>query len=387
MNEKFDWKKYLTFDNIERYAPIAAFFPLGMSIVIGMLSRLLVMFFGWFIVVRIIRNVLLLVLKIIFCGGSIGAAVGLVYVAIKSKDVSKIYTWIAPGAVICAAISCLGIAFRISVLAWLFGIVSVIVGLELLARITIAGNPMDSEFNPAGAFETYKKYYNDYRAKNPTTKDLEKSEVVNPEMSYFDGSGVELFGYTILGSIVSIVTCGIAAPWMICMVYKWKMSHTVINGKRLTFDGTGAALLGHWIIWELLTIITCGIFSFFLHVGVRKWECKHTYIDGEPVIPNDNSSFFDGNSFEYLGYSILGGILTFLTCGLATPWVVCMLEKWDIRHQNISNRRLVFSGTGLGFFGEYIIIALLSIITCGIYTSWGQVRMFKYITRHTDFVN
>jgi uncharacterized membrane protein YjgN (DUF898 family) len=64
-----------------------------------------------------------------------------------------------------------------------------------------------------------------------------------------------------------------------------------------------------------------------------------------------------------------------------------MIQRWDVKHQNISNRRLVFSGTGLGFLGEYIIIALLSLITCGIYSSWGQVRLLKYITRHTDFVD
>lgn len=101
----------------------------------------------------------------------------------------------------------------------------------------------------------------------------------------------------------------------------------------------------------------------------------------------ESSSYFDGNSFEYLVYAVLGGILTCVTCGIATPWAVCMIQRWDVKHQNINNRRLVFSGTGLGFLGEYIIIALLSLITCGIYSSWGQVRLLKYITRHTDFVD
>lgn len=387
MNEKFDWKKYLTLDNIERYAPVAAFFPIGMSIVTSIVGVVLSMFFGCFAVGCIIRNILVGLLRIIFCAGSIGAAVGLVYVALKTKDTSRVNTWIAPAAVICSAISCIGIAFHVGVLGWLFGIISVVAGVELLARITIAANPMDTPFNPGGAFDVYKKYYEDYKAKNPTTKDLEKTEVINPEMSYFDGNGAELFGYTILGTIICVVTCGIAAPWIICKIYSWKLSHTVINGRRLTFDGTGASLLGHWIVWELLTLVTCGIYSFFMYVALRKWEMKHTYIDGEAVVPNESSSYFDGNSFEYLGYAVLGGILICVTCGIATPWAVCMIQRWDVKHQNINNRRLVFSGTGLGFLGEYIIIALLSLITCGIYSSWGQVRLLKYITRHTDFVN
>lgn len=79
-----------------------------------------------------------------FCAGSIGAAAGLVYVALKTKDTSRVNTWIAPAAVICSAISCIGIAFHVGVLGWLFGIISVVAGVELLARITIAANPMDT---------------------------------------------------------------------------------------------------------------------------------------------------------------------------------------------------------------------------------------------------
>lgn len=209
--------------------------------------------------------------------------------------------------------------------------------------------------------------------------------MASPTSSYFDGSGIELFGYTLLAGLVSAVTCGIAAPWMICKIYQWRISHTVINGRRLTFDGTGASLLGHWILWEILTVITCGIYAFFAHVALRKWELGHTYIDGEPVMPNTGASSFDGNSFQYFGYSLLGGLLVLLTCGIASPWVMCMLQGWDTKHQIINNRRLTFSGSGLGFLGEWIIIALLTLITCGLYSSWGIVRMNKYIIRHTDF--
>lgn len=387
MNEKFDWKKYLTFGNIERYAPIAAFFPIGMSIVTSVVGWILSMFLGWFGLGRVICKVILFLLKLVFCAGSVSAAAGLVYVAVKTKDVNKVNTWIAPATVICSALSCIGIACHIRAIAWLFGIVSVVIGLELLARITIAGNPMDTSFNAGAACNTYKSFYDNYRAKYPTTKDVEKTAVVNPAESYFDGSGAELLGYTILGVIVSFVTCGIAAPWMICMVYRWKISHTVINGRRFTFNGSGGSLLGHWILWEILTVITCGIYGFFTHVALRKWELSHTFIDDEPVLPGVKSSYFDGNSFEYFGYGILAGILVCITCGIATPWVMCMLQKWDIRHQCINGRRLTFSGSGLGFLGEYIIIALLTMVTCGIYSAWGEVRMLKYITKNTDFCN
>ena len=61
------------------------------------------------------------------------------------------------------------------------------------------------------------------------------------------------------------------------MVYKWDASHTVIEGKRLKFDGTGGQLFGHWIKWFLLTIITLGIYSFWLIIKLKQWRIKHTY--------------------------------------------------------------------------------------------------------------
>lgn len=98
----------------------------------------------------------------------------------------------------------------------------------------ITGQPMDSPVNFKEAAAVSRNYG-------------DQSAVQTSPNSYYDGSGVELLGYILLTALVSAVTCGIAAPWMICAKYKWKLSHTVINGRRFTFDGTGAGLLGHWI--------------------------------------------------------------------------------------------------------------------------------------------
>ena len=62
------------------------------------------------------------------------------------------------------------------------------------------------------------------------------------EESYFDGGLLSYVGWIILGTIVTIFTLGIAYPWALCMVYGWKINHTVVNGKRLKFIGTGIGL-------------------------------------------------------------------------------------------------------------------------------------------------
>ena len=386
IQEKINWKDFLTMDNLEKFAPIAALIPLAMAVVCCVLGGILFGTVGRIAIGNTVCKVLFFIIKAVFILATAGATAGLVYVIVNKKDPSLVSAWITPFGTLLATISCLGIALGWGAVSWIFGIFAVVLGIEFMARIVIAGMPIESPVNFGAAFNTYKMYYDDYRAKYPTTKDLEKAGIVDPENSKFDGSGIELLGYTILSAIVCTITCGIAAPWMICKIYKWRVSHTVINGKRLTFTGNGGSLLGHWILWEILTIVTCGIYAFFLHVALRKWTMSHTYIEGEPILANGNESYFDGGSFAYFGYSLLSGLLLAITCGLSYPWVMAMLQKWDTKHQVINGRRLAFSGSGLGFLGEYLIIFILSVVTCGIYAPWGIVRMNKYIVKHTDFI-
>lgn len=386
-NEKINWKEFLTIENIERFAPAAALLPLAMAVVVTVLGGILFHILSGFALGYAIYKVLFFLLKTLFIVATAAATAGLVYIVINEKDVALVNSWITPVVTFMAFLSCMGIALRWGAVAWIFGIIAFIFGLEFLARIVIDGQPIDSAINPGAAFETYKQYYNNYKEKYPTTKDLERAGVEDPENSKFDGTGLQVLGYTLLTILVSAITCGIATPWMICKIYKWRTSHTVINGKRLTFTGSGGSLLGHWILWEILTIVTCGIYGFFTYVALAKWELKHTFIEGEPIVANGNESYFDGNSFAFFGYGLLGILLCIVTCGLASPWVIAMIQKWYTKHEVINNRRLVFSGSGLGFLGEYLIIFILSVITCGIYSSWGIVRMNKYIIRHTDFEN
>ncbi len=96
------------------------------------------------------------------------------------------------------------------------------------------------------------------------------------EKSYFDGGLLELIGWSILGYIVTVLTLGICFPWAVCMIYGWKINHTVVEGKRLQFNGKAASLFGQWIKWLLLCIITLGIYSFWISIALEKWKVKNT---------------------------------------------------------------------------------------------------------------
>lgn len=94
--------------------------------------------------------------------------------------------------------------------------------------------------------------------------------------SYFDGGLLQLIGWSILGFFVTAFTLGICYPWALCMVYGWKINHTVIEGRRLKFHGSAFGLFGNWIKWLLLCVVTFGIYSFWLGIALEKWKVKNT---------------------------------------------------------------------------------------------------------------
>lgn len=94
--------------------------------------------------------------------------------------------------------------------------------------------------------------------------------------SYFDGGLLQLIGWSILGWLVTAFTAGICYPWALCMVYGWKINHTVIEGRRLKFTGSAAGLFGNWIKWLFFMVITLGIYSFWLRIALEKWKVKNT---------------------------------------------------------------------------------------------------------------
>ncbi len=100
--------------------------------------------------------------------------------------------------------------------------------------------------------------------------------VAEDQNSYFDGGLLQLIGWSILGWLITMFTFGICFPWAVCMIYGWKINHTIIEGRRLQFNGSAVSLFGNWIKWWLLCIITLGIYSFWVLIALEKWKVKNT---------------------------------------------------------------------------------------------------------------
>lgn len=94
--------------------------------------------------------------------------------------------------------------------------------------------------------------------------------------SAFTGSAGGWFGHRFLCFLVSLLTLGLAFPWMQKRLIRWETEHTEIGGSPLVFTGTGAQLLGKYLLMLLLCPLTLGIYGLFFPVSYRKWVVSHT---------------------------------------------------------------------------------------------------------------
>lgn len=99
------------------------------------------------------------------------------------------------------------------------------------------------------------------------------------------------------------------------------------------------------------------------------------------------NSFFDGGLFAYIGWRILGVIITVCTFGICYPWAMCMIYNWEIGHTVIEGKRMEFHGSAWGLFGNWIKWLLLTIITLGIYSFWVGIKLRDWKAKNTSFKN
>lgn len=93
-------------------------------------------------------------------------------------------------------------------------------------------------------------------------------------------------------------------------------------------------------------------------------------------------SYFDGNALEWLGWQIVASLIITFSLGIAFPWAMCLLTRWEVEHTVISGKRLKFTGTGGQLFGKYILWSFLTFITFGIYSIWFGLGMEKWRVKH-----
>ena len=95
--------------------------------------------------------------------------------------------------------------------------------------------------------------------------------------SFFDGKSCQIFGWTVLGFLVTVFTLGLLFSCAYYWVTRWKTNHTIVRGHRLHLkkDALGT-LICWWFLWYFLSIITLTIYAWFVPVRLGKWRSSYT---------------------------------------------------------------------------------------------------------------
>lgn len=107
----------------------------------------------------------------------------------------------------------------------------------------------------------------------------------------------------------------------------------------------------------------------------------------QQVATGTGKSYFDGGLLQFIGWSLLGWLVTVFTLGICYPWALTMIYGWKINHTVVEGRRLKFNGSAIGLFGNWIKWWFLCVITLGIYSFWLFIALEKWKAKHTTFAN
>ena len=204
------------------------------------------------------------------------------------------------------------------------------------------------------------------------------------DVSYFDGSMLELFGYHFLRVFITVFTFTVFKPWADCIFMKYKYSHTIYSGKRLKFDGDPEDLFVQRFKWILLSVITLGIYLFWVPVKKKQWELSNVHFEDEPLV--EGNSYFTGSVLDLFGTNLLCLLLIVISFGLLTPLAYCKRVKWVLNNSVICNNFVQFEGSAVKLFLKQLLWGLLTIVTLGIYGFWLEIKTTRWVVNNTYLI-
>lgn len=149
--------------------------------------------------------------------------------------------------------------------------------------------------------------------------------------------------------------------------------------RRVHFRGTGGSLFLRWLGYSLLSAITFGLATPWLVVAYLRWMAENTEIEGFGGVRFEGTG--GGLIVRWLGY----WLLLLITFGLAFPWVAVSMIRWTIENLRIDGvNQIQFKGSGGGFFIQWLGYVVLATITFGLATPWLLVAFIRWMTDNSE---
>lgn len=208
----------------------------------------------------------------------------------------------------------------------------------------------------------------------------------------FKGTGGELFKEGLIGMLLVGITFGIYTPWFAARMKSFYDHNSIAKSSDGTVYGlrnqlNGGSIAKEFLIGMLLTGITFGIYAPWFVVKVMKIFSDNTQITQDSrVIGGMN---FVGEGGEFFKIVLVGSILTGVTFGVYQAWYQVDVLKFSAENLRItvngSTYSGAFHGTGGELFKTLFVGAILTGITFGIYSFWLIADLTKFQTNHLAY--
>lgn len=152
-----------------------------------------------------------------------------------------------------------------------------------------------------------------------------------------------------------------------------------LEGQSCEYRGDLKGLAGMFFINLLLTYITLGIYSPWMMCNLKKYIYENTSVNGQM-----GRLVFDGSPSELLGKYIIGMILTYCTFGIYSFWLINDIFAFMWENTKLDGRPFQFNRDPGGLFGTLILNYILVYCTMGIYTPWMMCNLFKWEAEHVS---
>jgi uncharacterized membrane protein YjgN (DUF898 family) len=182
------------------------------------------------------------------------------------------------------------------------------------------------------------------------------------------------------GALLQLVTVGIYRFWLTTDARRFLWANTEIGGDSLEYSGTAMELfLGFLMAIALLVpvyvllfvgslelglvsrlssmgaFVFLAVFGQYAYYRARRYRLTRTVFRGIRFHQS-------GSALAYALRSLMWGVLTALTLGLAYPWAQASLERYKLAHTHYGGWDGTFAGSGTRLFARGIGLWLMLIV-------------------------
>ncbi len=209
----------------------------------------------------------------------------------------------------------------------------------------------------------------------------------------FHGTGQEYFGISIVNFFMCIITIGFYYPWARAKTKQYLFGHMEMEGSRFKFHGTGKEIFLGFIKALGILLALFLIVAFFPKIGPFIYLIAITVL--APIVVHGAMRYntsrtswrgihlgYRGVQNELMSLYIKGVLLTIVTFGIYSSWLINDLRKYIFNNTRFGNIKFSYDADGTAFFLLNLKGILLTIVTLGIYSFWFAKERFDFLVKH-----